>query len=149
MSVRTRNGYFAFQDALKIVAQKREGRWPFANIEMESPEDRTRLKHHLRPNEDWEVPEEVVLRLANDTEIDASGDNLPHGAFDNLRLLGSALRTELAEDVRTREVSALNISEQKTEGDGPVKDPRTSPSESIRNAGTKKAGAERTSENPA
>ncbi len=129
MSERTRNVFFAIQDAFKIVAQKREGRWPFANIDMESPEDRTRLKHHLRPNEDWEVPEAVV-RLANDTEIDASGDNVPLGAFDNLRLLGSALRTELAEDVRTREVSVLNISEQKTEGDGPVKDARTSPSES-------------------
>ena len=136
MSERTRNVYFAFQDALKIVAQKREGRWPFANIDMESPEDRTRLKHHLRPNEDWEVPEEVV-RLANDTEIDASGDNVPHGAFDNLRLLGSALRTELAEDVRTREVSVLNISEQKTEGDGPVKDARTSPSETNSGFGRK------------
>jgi hypothetical protein len=120
MSEGTRDVYFDFQDGLRIVEQKRKGRWPFANIDMESPEDVARLKHHLRSNEDWEIPKEVT-RLANDTEINQSGDEVPYGAFDNLRLLSSKLRTELAHDVRTREVSVLNIVEQQTESDRPGK----------------------------
>ena len=109
MSERTRNVYFDLQDALRIVEQKRGGRWPFANIDMERPEDQSRLRQHLRPGEDWGIPKEVA-RLANDTEINQSGLNVPDGAFDNLRSLSSALRTGLAYDVRTREVSVLNIS---------------------------------------
>jgi hypothetical protein len=127
MSEPTRDVYFNLQDALRILAQKREGRWPLGTIDGESPEDAARLKHHLRPNEDWEIPEEVV-RLASDTEINQSGENVPDGAFNNLRLLGSKVRTELAFDVRTREVSVLNIREQKSESDRPVNDAHMSQS---------------------
>ena len=130
MTEETRDAYFNFQDGLRIVLQKRDERWPFGNLQFKSTEapdlteeekdDIERVKEHLRPNEDWTIPEEVI-GLINDTGIGRDEDNVPNSVFDKLRKLGSSLRTNMSNDVLTRRGSVLH-EQDRLESDGSRKD---------------------------
>jgi hypothetical protein len=107
MSKETRDTYFNLQDGLKIVLQKQKGSWPdhLRGIDEANPECRDRLKNllkeHLQRDKDWKPPE-YVLKIANDDDIGNLGVYLPDSAFDNLRGLGSSLRTSMTRDIVSR-----------------------------------------------
>jgi hypothetical protein len=111
MSRETRNKYFDLQDGLKIILQKRQGRWPWGCENVSEAQTKYRLRKHLRSGEEWEIPKEV-LTLANSNIHPykrpwAPRANVPPKVFEKLRSLGSSLRSSLAQDVLTRETSRL------------------------------------------
>ncbi len=120
MSQKTRDNYFNLQDGVRIVLQKRESRWPLDNINMGLPKGKDRLMEHLRPGEKWKLPKEV-LSIANSSDISAEGDDVPDEVFEELRKLGSRLRSSMADDVRTRTASVLNEQAQAESEADPTK----------------------------
>jgi hypothetical protein len=113
MSEESRDRYFDLQDGLKIVLQKRKGRWPHNLNTIESPADHKLLAEYLQDrNENWEAPPSLV-GIAN-SRVDRSEDDVPANVFASLRRLGSDLRTSMAEDVRTRRVTYLERSSENT-----------------------------------
>jgi hypothetical protein len=93
----TRDKYFNVQDGLKIVAQKREGRWQLDNEKIRESSDH--LQEYLQRNKNWKPPKPLV-EIAK-SSLPTSKD-VPKNIFEHLRSLGSDLRTSMAEDVLTR-----------------------------------------------
>jgi len=104
-SEKTRDCYFDLQDGLKIILQKRDNQWP--NVETE-PKDETALSVYLDRNNDRSAPGDVMA-IAN-SALPENGDFLPEEIASKLRALGSTLRTQMTEDVLSRQDNALKNS---------------------------------------
>ncbi|MGH7230562.1 MAG: hypothetical protein ACREJU_04290 [Nitrospiraceae bacterium] len=109
MTEKTREAYFDLQDGFKIVLQKRQGTWGFDA----TPESSyiLNLRGYLQRNEKWN-PSSDLTALAK-SHLDFSGDNLPDETFVHIRLLGSAVRTRMAEDLELRRKVGLGMVNKK------------------------------------
>jgi hypothetical protein len=113
LSEETRDSYFDLQDGCKIFLQKRAGSWP---RELKEPLDPERLRRHLQRPDHWKPPPALLkiagtdLRNLHGTPPDA-GDQLPEELFEQLRELGSSLRTSMTKDVLTRTKGFLTETE--------------------------------------
>lgn len=101
-SEKARDCYFDLQDGLKIILQKYAKQWPTGE---DAPKDAIELSVYLERDEGRPAPEKV-LAIATSV-LTEDGDFLPEELASKLRGLGSTLRTQMTEDVLTRQSSAL------------------------------------------
>lgn len=98
----TRDLYFDLQDGLRIVLQKREGRWAFDNGGINNT---AQLNEYLGRPRERAIPPPIIA-LAQ-SELTSESD-VPESIAAHLRRLGSALRTGMTEDVLTRQETVLH-----------------------------------------
>ena len=98
LSSHTRSHYFDLLDGCKLVAQKHAGRWPGAL-------GAGGLREHLEREEGWRAP--PALETIAGASLGAPDARLADEVTGALRALGSALRAAMANDVLTRQDTAL------------------------------------------
>jgi hypothetical protein len=106
LSHTSRDHCFDLQDGIKIILQKKSGKWGEVQI------NDTALRKKLDRSDEWKCPEllKQIAQLNINTQ-DNESDAINESFVENLRKLASLLRTSLTEDVMSRQATILLSSE--------------------------------------
>ena len=114
LSVQARERYFDLQDGLKVLLQKQRGEW---SLPVTTDDDPDASRDYLGRNPGWVAPPE--LRTIIRAEVTTTGITtpIPDDVIENLRMLGSLLRSQLTDDVATRRLSYFDPANQRPGAD--------------------------------
>ncbi len=108
LSEEARERYFNLQDGCKIILEKSCKGWPSDSDETPSEDF---LRKHLDRQDNWKPPMAIVNLAGHRFE---KQDFLPGKVTEELRRLGSSLRTALTDDVLTRRTSQVKVAQGAT-----------------------------------